>query len=92
MNDSGQDQQNTFRAERTTKSQAQLTVQEGVCLPVNGVHVPLPERCSECQCWLSCTADGVQKRPEKLGGDIEMVYRHQDHRRNSPDDDSKDDG
>ena len=41
-NDSDQEQQNNFRAQRTTTSHAQLTVLEGVCLPVDGVHVPLP--------------------------------------------------
>jgi hypothetical protein len=41
-NASEQEQTNIFRAERSTTSRAELTVLEGVCLPQDGVRVPLP--------------------------------------------------
>jgi hypothetical protein len=41
-NASDREQTNKFRAERSTTSRAELTVLEGVCLPVDGVRVPLP--------------------------------------------------
>ena len=76
-NDSDREQVNNFRAQKTTTSLAEFTMQEGVCLPLDGVQVQLPEFAANAglPAYLSVYKTDQERWEEKLTWSVDSQIK-----------------